>query len=746
MDKVGVYICTGYGIGEALDLEALKKVAVGELKVELCKEVASCEAADLEFMRKDVAAEGVNRLVVAGPTIRHYPKHAFPSEVMVDYVNLREQVAWCHEPKHEDTQALAEDYLRMGVTRVRKMAPVEPFPDAASINKDILVVGGGVAGLTAALEVANTGYKVTLVEKEGELGGFTRKLYKTIPHSSPYERLEDTGLEDLVKKVTSHPGVTVITGAVIKKIKGAPGLFDVEIEGQATFRAGAIIQATGWKPADPDHLEHLGYKKFPDVITSARMEEMAKAGKIARPSDGMPAKSALFVQDEGSTDPAQFSFNSAIASLTALKQALYLREKDPAAKAFVVYDHFRAPGHNELFYKAAQADPGIFMTKGKVTAVEKNNGKLRALVDNTLLGRNIELEVDLVVVGVGMVPNSADGEKVRLYNDAAAVMAKGEAGAQLEDAKKKIEEFAAHAGTEILNLDYRQGPDLPSLIWGYPDSHFVCFPYETRRTGVYACGAMRSPMDIQGAIEDATGAALKAIQCVEMTSRGEAVHPRAGDQSYPEFFLQRCTQCKRCTEECPFGVLNEDVKGTPLPNPSRCRRCGVCLGACPERIVGFKDYNVDMIASMIKAVEVPDEDEEKPRVLILACENDAYPALDMAGQRGLHYSPHVRVIPVRCIGSVNIVWVNEALSSGFDGIMLFGCKYGQDYQCHFVKGSEMMKTRSVNVREKLQQMALENERVELFEVEITDYERVPKLIDAFMETIERVGPNPFKGM
>ena len=170
------------------------------------------------------------------------------------------------------------------------------------------------------------------------------------------------------------------------------------------------------------------------------------------------------------------------------------------------------------------------------------------------------------------------------------------------------------------------------------------------------------------------------------------------------------------------------------------------MGACPERIVGFKDYNVDMIASMIKAVEVPDEDEEKPRVLILACENDAYPALDMAGQRGVRYSPHVRVIPVRCIGSVNIVWVNEALSSGFDGIMLFGCKYGQDYQCHFVKGSEMMKTRSVNVREKLQQMALENERVELFEVEITDYERVPKLIDAFMETIERVGPNPFKGM
>ena len=225
-----------------------------------------------------------------------------------------------------------------------------------------------------------------------------------------------------------------------------------------------------------------------------------------------------------------------------------------------------------------------------------------------------------------------------------------------------------------------------------------------------------------------------------------AVHPRAGDSSYPEFFLQRCTQCKRCTEECPFGVLNEDVKGTPLPFPSRCRRCGVCMGACPERIVSFKDYNVDMIAAMIKAVNVPDEFEEKPRVLILACENDAYPALDQIGPKGLKYSPFVRVIPVRCLGSVNTVFINEALSKGFDGIILLGCKYGDDYQCHFVKGSEMMVSRSENVKEKLKTMALENERVALHQVEITDSEKIAGIINEFMATMESIGPNPFKGM
>jgi quinone-modifying oxidoreductase subunit QmoB len=170
------------------------------------------------------------------------------------------------------------------------------------------------------------------------------------------------------------------------------------------------------------------------------------------------------------------------------------------------------------------------------------------------------------------------------------------------------------------------------------------------------------------------------------------------------------------------------------------------MGACPERIISFMDYSVDIIGQMIKAVDVPDEFEEKPRILVLACENDAFPALDLVGQHRLQINAFIRVIPLRCLGSINTVWVTDAMSSGFDGVIMLGCKYGDDYQCHFIKGSELASVREKNVREKLEQMAMDIERVELHEIQISDYHKLPKIFEDFAELIEEIGMNPFKGM
>jgi quinone-modifying oxidoreductase subunit QmoB len=172
------------------------------------------------------------------------------------------------------------------------------------------------------------------------------------------------------------------------------------------------------------------------------------------------------------------------------------------------------------------------------------------------------------------------------------------------------------------------------------------------------------------------------------------------------------------------------------------------MGACPERIIGFADYNIDTIGSMIKAIGVPtadDYDEPPLRILALVCENDAYPALDMAGLHRCTYSPNVRIIPVRCLGSVNVAWIKEALSKGMDGAFLLGCKHGDDYQCHFVKGSELASIRMRKIGEALVSLALEEERVAQFDLAIDEFDKVPQLIDEFAAKIEELGPNPFKG-
>jgi len=739
--KTAVYICTGCGIGDALNIEQLKEEGTADFGVDVIKDHPFlCGQEGIDLIKQDIQGDGVNTVVIAACSQRvNYDVFNFGRDVIVQRVNLREQVAWSQAPGEEDTQMLAEDNLRMGCAQAKDTDWVVPYKAEEEYSKDILVVGGGLAGMTAALETAKAGYRAVIVEKEAKLGGFLGRMKNSI--TLPYKALSETGAAELIEKVENEPKIKVYTSATVEKVSGAPCIFSVDIKANgnsATERIGAIVQATGWVPYDANKLGHLGYGKFKNVVTNVEMEEMAAAGKITRPSDGGDVKNVLFIQCAGSRDPEHLPYCSSVCCMVSMKQATYVKEQNPEAVNYILYKDVRTVGQSEDFYRKAQNDGNVFI-RGAATQVGEAGGKLFVEADDELLGQKVKIEdLDMVVLAVGMVPASRPETAPRIKAPADA------AGAD----ENGMIEVAADSGffaNSALHLAYRQGPELPTLKYGFPDSHFICFPYETRRTGIYTAGCVRRPMETAKAIEDATGAAMKAIQCTEATAEGRAVHPRAGDMTFPEFNMQRCTQCKRCTEECPFGAINEDEKGNPLPNPTRCRRCGVCMGACPERIISFKNYSVGMIGNMIKAVHVPEEDEEKPRVICLICENDALPALDMAGIKRMKWSPYIRFVPLRCLGSMNLVWIADSLSRGIDGILLFGCRHGDDYQCHFVKGSELANTRLSKVSETLDRLALESDRVRFEEVGITDYHRIPGIIEEFMKKIEEVGPNPYKG-
>jgi len=742
-NKIGMYICSGCEIGDKIDVEALEKFAAGSSKAAIVKtHPFLCSKEGVDAVKKDIEENSLNAVSICACSGRVMTdEFDFGEHILLDRANIREFVAWCQKPGEEDTQVLAEDYVSMSFAKLANSAVPEPHIEETDTT--VLVVGGGKAGMESALDAAAAGQRVVLVEKEEKLGGWLAKFKKSFPLKPPYLELEDTKIDALITEVEKNDAIKVHLNTTVRQIANQPGMFKVTLQNGSApeeITVGAVVQATGWRPYDASKLGRLGYGGA-NVITNVQMEEMAANGGIKRPGDGKEIKSIAFIQCAGSRDQDHLPYCSAVCCRVSLKQAMYVREQYPDAKIYILYKDIRTPAQFELFYAKVQEDDNIFLTKGEVVNVAENpDGGLSIDLDDTLLGEKIQVKADMLVLATGMVP-STKVEDVEAVEEPPE-----EEAAAPEEGGEKKEGASAEAGAQILNLTYRLGTDLPTLKYGFPDSHFICFPYETRRTAIYAAGCVRAPMDSLNTELDAAGAAMKAVQAIRNIEAGRAVHPRTGDISFPDFYLERCTQCKRCTEECPFGTLDEDEKGTPKPNPNRCRRCGICMGACPERIINFADYNINMVGQMIKSISMPEEFDEKPRILVLMCENDAIPAFDIAAAKRPEISPWIRIIPVRCLGSVNVIWINDALSSGFDGIMLLGCKFGEDYQCHFIRGSELAETRMENVSEKLKQLVLEPERVQIHTIAMNEYDKVPGLLNDFADEIETIGANPYKDL
>jgi len=783
--KTGAYLCRGCGLGERLEVAALAELATADGAAVVREHAMLCRGDGVAQITADIDREGLTHIVI-GACSKRAKTEVFnfaevggdgtgngtgngAAPVAVARANLREGVIWTQPDAldaRETTQEMAADYVRMALAEARHMRPPVASTERAE-NRRILVVGGGVSGMTAAVEAAAAGYQVLLVEKAGELGGWARRWHRRLPSAEPYCAPVANDIGELVARVEADEAISVHLNATVTRTSGAPGRFSVDITGAAgtaTENIGAIVQASGFRRYDASRLPEFAVGKTPDVVDQIELEALATAagdGAIKRPSDGAEASSVVFVQCAGqrSAKPGHLPYCSGACCNISVKQALYFKARNPAADAHIIYTDLRVPGNGEDFYRAAQ-EAGVVFTNGTVERVEVGDGgdggdggggDLAVHFRDQILGEDAVARADLVVLATGQVPNS--GVDIAA-GDGDAGDGDGDGDAGDGDNPGGDGAAATNGGgnggravvpvESILNLDYRQGPDMPHLKHGFSDSHFICFPYETRRTGIYTCGPVRRPMDIQQAVEDATGAALKAIQAVENAHAGRAAHPRAGDLSYPTFRREGCTQCKRCTVECPFGAIDED-DGYPRFNESRCRRCGTCMGACPVRVISFENYSVDTVGQQIKAIDMPDEFDEKPRILILACENDAYPALDMAAHNRIEYNAFVRVIPIRCLGSVNLIWVTDALNAGFDGIMLMGCKKGDDYQCHFVSGAALAHERMSKIDDTLQQLQLEPERVQGYEIEITDIARVAQLINDYAEKIDAIGMNPFKG-
>ncbi|MEW8467495.1 MAG: FAD-dependent oxidoreductase, partial [Candidatus Thiodiazotropha sp.] len=545
--KFAGYVCTGCGLGERLDAGQLETTATRDGKMQSCKQHEMlCSAEGVQLIKDDIANESVTHVMIAACSKRAKVEAFNFPEVAMTRANLREGVIWVRpesDENQETTQEMADDYIRMACAELKSMSQPSASGEQ-TLNKNILVVGGGVTGMTAAIEAAAAGYPVHLVEKSGKLGGALGGYYKVIPTRSPYDAPAENPVPGMIEAIEADDRITVHLNSTLAKTEGAPGRFNVEVATESgsseTLSIGAIVQASGWKPYDAGQLPEFAHDKSGDVVTNHELEALAVAangGPIKRPSDGKEVKSVCFIQNAGqcSDKEGHLSYFSGVTDLVSIKQAMYFKELNGDCDTTILFDNLRTPGAGgEDFYRAGQQAMVTF-SKGIASEVVPGDS-LTVKFEDKILNEQTEMVCDLVVLATGMEPNSGPDPYAQLMVDEA----------EDEEEKAKAQAILENAPPSILNLQYRQGTDLPHLKNGFNDSHFICFPYETRRTGIYAAGPVRRPMDAQQARDDATGAALKAIQAAENAGLGRAAHPRSGDLSFPSFRQEGCTQCKRC--------------------------------------------------------------------------------------------------------------------------------------------------------------------------------------------------------
>ena len=310
--KYAAYICSGCGIGDKMNVAGLEKVAKTEGKMTVIKNHPFlCNAEGVQMIRDDIANDGVTHLCIAACSRRSKAEaFSFPT-VAVSRANLREGVLWvvAEGADHDEVrQEMAEDYVRMGCAEVKKMKLPEGNPNKGDAqNKRIMVVGGGMSGMTAALAAAEAGYEAVLVEKTGALGGFAAKLWKRVPFSNPYAEPQATGVEEMVAKVTGNAKIKVHLNTTVAETGGAPGRFTVKLAQESGAvsdeTVGAIVQASGFTPYDMAKLPELGAGQA-NVVDQAGLEALAKTanGGAIKRADGKDVKSVVFVQCAGQRD------------------------------------------------------------------------------------------------------------------------------------------------------------------------------------------------------------------------------------------------------------------------------------------------------------------------------------------------------------------------------------------------------------------------------------------------------------
>jgi heterodisulfide reductase subunit A len=561
--RVGVMVChCGSNIAGVLDVEALAREAMRIPDVVVARDqLFCCSSAGQDELVQLIQEHRLNRVVIAACTPRtHEPifreacaRIGF-NPYLVEMVNIRDQCSWVHAKQPEEAQKKARALVGMGVARARRLEVLQE--GEAPMTRAALVVGGGIAGIQAATDLAVQGISVTLVEREGRLGG--RLTEPNLKYLYPNMRAAADVLEEKVKRL-NESGARVLMNTEVENISGFVGSFDVTLTGQSdeTLRVGAIVLAIGAELYDP--AGEFGYGELSNVITSQELERAFFAGEDALSFGGMRPKSASFILCVGSRDPNGFTGCSRYCCPTAIKQAMQLSRQGIDTTIFYRDIRTISTGAEEMYREARRM--GVLFVRVPPGQRPEVIGEGRAQVVrcfDDLLGRRLEVPTDLVVLSVGMRPRQ--GETAKLH--------------------------------DMLKVSL-------GLDGFFLERHPELAPVETAVEGVFLAGTAQGPKDIVDTVAQASAAAAKASILLSFNKVRLDPAVSVVDET-------KCRACGECVEICEFRApqLVEIGPGqfAARINPSLCKGCGTCTSWCPSGAITSRHFTGKQVHAMIDAI------------------------------------------------------------------------------------------------------------------------------------------------
>jgi heterodisulfide reductase subunit A len=570
--RIGVFVChCGHNIAGVVDVEKVADTAkIMPHVVFVTHEMFTCSDAGQETIRQAIAEHNLDRVVVAScsprmhePTFRRVVEEAGLNRYLFDQVNLREHVSWCHTRQPFEATEKAIDLVRMSVARA---AELESLPiKKVEVTPRTLIVGGGIAGIRAALDVADRGFEVVLVEKEKELGGNVVKF----SHIFPSDKSGKAVLQPLIDRIESHKLITVHTNSTVTDFDGYIGNFDVEItkNGQKTgteYKIGAVIVSTGFQPFKP--LGYYGYGKTPNVMTLAEFQSMTEKDQLKRPSDGRAIKSAVFIGCVGSREPGIKGHEHCSRYCCSALSKTAGDVRDYANEVVVLYQDIRTYGKgHEEFHRLAREKHVIYSkfptdNKPEVTVEDDN---ITVTWTDVLAEDDMIFKPDIIILASAMTPP--------------------------EDVEAIAKTFSlTRSGDGFFNPE-----------------HIKLAPLTTHTAGIMIAGVAQAAKTASEAVIDASGAAAKAVG---LMAKGEVEIESTVSRVIPEL----CSTCHTCLTACPYGAIVIDQDHDPpvaFVQEAKCHGCGTCAAACPSSAIIMLHSTDKQILSMVEAYLCPVTEE-----------------------------------------------------------------------------------------------------------------------------------------